>query len=155
MKTITSREDFNTLDAKAEKDIAQYLSQTDLNSPVVKSVTQDDGLSCDMAVSYLFTYICKDNEGGQPREGIATYFANGTRMIQLEPEDRDIEATEPEWLVEYNDYGSALVYTLREDGFRRGEPVMVNDVTIRVEPANKSKTDIAPIVDKIHAALTT
>jgi hypothetical protein len=153
MKTITSREDFNTLDTKAEKDIAQYLSQTDLKSPIVKSVEQDDGLSCDMAVSYLFTYICKDNEGGQVKEGIATYFANGTRMIQLEPEAGEIETTEPEWLVEYNDYGSALVYTLRQDGFRRGEPVMVNDVTIRVEPANKSKTDIAPIVDKIAAAL--
>jgi hypothetical protein len=154
MKTITSRDDFSKLDAKVEKDVEKYLAGTGLSCPIVKSVEQDDDLSCEMAVSYRFTFIYKDNEGGQLKEGYATYFANGTQMIQVEPDAHEITSEDPEWNVIYGDYGDALIYTLREDGFRKGKPVMVNDVMIRVEPANKSKTDIAPIVDKVVAALS-
>jgi hypothetical protein len=154
MKTITSRDDFSKLDIKVEKDIEKYLAGTDLSCPIVKSVEQDDDLSCEMAVSYRFTFIYKDNEGGQTKEGYATYFANGTHMIQIEPNAEEIASKEQDWNVIYDDYGGALIYTLRHDGYRKGQPVMINDVTIRVEPANKSKTAIVPIVDKVVAALS-
>lgn len=50
--------------------------------------------------------------------------------------------------------GSILLYTLRQDGWRRGEPVMVNDAMVRVEAANGSQTPIEPIAERILSALT-
>lgn len=154
MKTITSREDYNEIDTRVEKDVEKYLTSTGLPSPILKSVDLDDDLSCEMAQSYRFTFIYKDNEGSQTKEGYITYFANGTHMAQVEPDAYPVESEEPEWNVLYHDYGHALLYTLRHDGYYKGEPNMINDVTIRVEPANRSTTDIAPIVDKVLKALT-
>lgn len=46
-----------------------------------------------------------------------------------------------------------LLYTLRQDGWRKGKPVMVNDVTIRIENANGSQTPIEQIVRLIMDAV--
>lgn len=54
----------------------------------------------------------------------------------------------PEWLRE-----GSLIYSLMQDGWRKGQPVMVNDVMIRVEVANRSTTDIEPIIQTIMSAL--
>lgn len=51
------------------------------------------------------------------------------------------------------DASSTLIYSLRQDGWTRGKPCLVNDVTIRVEPAYGSTTQIQPIVDAILRAL--
>ncbi len=58
-----------------------------------------------------------------------------------------------DWHRSDNAYGGVMLYSLREDGWRKGEPVMVNDVTIRVERAPGSETDIEPIVQRIRSAL--
>lgn len=50
---------------------------------------------------------------------------------------------------------SILLYTLRQDGWRKGEAVMVNDVTVRIEAANGSESPIEPIASAILSALTT
>lgn len=49
--------------------------------------------------------------------------------------------------------GSVRLYTLREEGYRRGEPVMVNDVMINIDRGSGSTTDIEPIVQRIRSAL--
>lgn len=56
------------------------------------------------------------------------------------------------WHVASNS-GSVLVYCLKQDGWRKGEPVMVNDIMIRVENANRSSNELQPIVDAIMRAL--
>lgn len=48
---------------------------------------------------------------------------------------------------------SILLYTLRQDGWRKGEAVMVNDVTVRIEAANGSESPIEPIASAILSAL--
>lgn len=65
----------------------------------------------------------------------------------------DLVADTPKWHCFENEY-SILLYTLKQDGWRRGEPVMVNDLTIRIENANGSTDDLGPIADKLLAALT-
>jgi hypothetical protein len=50
--------------------------------------------------------------------------------------------------------GSILLYTLKQDGWRKGEPVMVNDIMIRIENANGSTNDLAALSDAILSALT-
>jgi hypothetical protein len=52
-----------------------------------------------------------------------------------------------------NQHRNTLIYSLHQDGWRHGQPVMVNDVTIHVEAAPNSQTDIGPIVSAILAAL--
>lgn len=47
-----------------------------------------------------------------------------------------------------------LIYSLMQKGWRKGQPVMVNDVMIRIETCNGSDTDIGPITDAIQSALT-
>lgn len=49
--------------------------------------------------------------------------------------------------------GSVMLYTLREEGRRRGEPVMTNDVMINIDRGTGSSTDIEPIVQRIRSAL--
>ena len=56
------------------------------------------------------------------------------------------------WHVASNS-GSVLIYCLKQDGWRKGEPVMVNDIMIRVENANRSSNELQPIVDAIMRAL--
>jgi hypothetical protein len=56
------------------------------------------------------------------------------------------------WQVASNS-GSVLIYCLKQDGWRKGEPVMVNDIMIRVENANRSSNELQPIVDAIMRAL--
>lgn len=53
-----------------------------------------------------------------------------------------------EWLRAGN-----LLYTLRQNGWRKGEPVMVNDLMIQVEAAPGSESDPEPIIATILAAL--
>lgn len=48
---------------------------------------------------------------------------------------------------------STLLYTLRQDGWRKGEPVMVNDVMVRIEKSPKSETDLEPIIASILSTL--
>ncbi|MCZ7501980.1 hypothetical protein [Agrobacterium sp. ST15.13.015] len=56
------------------------------------------------------------------------------------------------WHVASNS-SSVLIYSLKQDGWRKGEPVMVNDIMIRVENANRSSNELQPIVDAIMRAL--
>lgn len=69
-----------------------------------------------------------------------------------------LEAEQPvasEWhRVDRPGTGSVLLYTLREEGWRRGEPVMVNDVMINIDRGSGSTTDIEPIVQRIRSALS-
>jgi hypothetical protein len=58
-----------------------------------------------------------------------------------------------DWHMVEGSLGSILLYTLRQDGWSRGQPLMVNDVMIRIESANGSQTDVAPIANSILAAL--
>ena len=57
-----------------------------------------------------------------------------------------------DWLVDESEHGT-LIYRLKEDGWRKGVPVMVNDVTIRIENSNRSDNDLHPITARILAAL--
>ena len=57
-----------------------------------------------------------------------------------------------EWNMDESEYGT-LIYSLKEDGWRKGEPIMVNDVTIRIENANGSSHDLGPIAARILSAL--
>ena len=59
-----------------------------------------------------------------------------------------------EWHRE-NGERSILLYTLRQDGWRKGQPVLVNDVTVRIELCSGSSTDISRIADTILATLPT
>ena len=65
----------------------------------------------------------------------------------------DLSAELPEWHRSESEY-SILLYTLKQDGWHRGEPAMVNDLMIRIENANGSTNDLGPIADKLLAALT-
>lgn len=47
-----------------------------------------------------------------------------------------------------------VLYTLKEQGWRRGKPIMVNDVTVIIRTDNGSTTPLEPIVQTILAALT-
>jgi hypothetical protein len=60
-----------------------------------------------------------------------------------------------DWHMVEGSLGSILLYTLRQDGWSKGQPLMVNDVMIRIESANGSQTDVAPIANSILAALAT
>ena len=57
-----------------------------------------------------------------------------------------------EWNMDESEYGT-LIYSLKQEGWRKGEPIMVNDVTIRIENANGSSHDLGPIAARILAAL--
>lgn len=56
------------------------------------------------------------------------------------------------WSVISN-HGSVLIYCLKQNGWRKGEPVMVNDVTIRIENAAGSNHDLTDIADAIIRSL--
>ena len=56
------------------------------------------------------------------------------------------------WRVDESKYGT-LIYSLKQDAWRKGEPVMVNDVTIRIENANGSTHDLKLVAARILAAL--
>lgn len=47
-----------------------------------------------------------------------------------------------------------MLYTLRQDGWRKGQPVMVNDVMVTVQKANASESDIEPVAATVLSALT-
>jgi hypothetical protein len=153
MKTITSRSDYNDLAGRARSIAESHLENSDFKECTLHTVRLDEEMSCDMSVSYFFHFSHRFNDKDHQLEGYVTFFANGTHMVQLEPEAEEEPPHPDEWHVHHGDYGDALIYTLREDGFRRGKPVLVNDVMIRIEPANQSKTDISPIVNKVLAAL--
>lgn len=74
-------------------------------------------------------------------------FAFTQKMDALAP-TAPVEASGSGWHRE-----GGLIYSLMQDGWRKGQPVMVNDVMIRVEACNRSETDIEPIVQTILAAL--
>lgn len=59
---------------------------------------------------------------------------------------------EAEWHRDDNE-SSILLYTLKQDGWRRGEPLMVNDLTIRIENANGSQNDLRVVAADILKAL--
>lgn len=74
-----------------------------------------------------------------------------TQQTDLDQNQPESEA--PTWHCERHSDGGALLYTLRQDGWRKGEPVMVNDMMIRIEKDNRSTTDLTPVIDKILATL--
>ena len=49
--------------------------------------------------------------------------------------------------------GATLLYTLRHKGFRRGVPVEVNDLEVRIQASAGSDSDPKPIIQRILAAL--
>ena len=49
--------------------------------------------------------------------------------------------------------GATLLYTLRHKGFRRGVPVDVNDLEVRIQASAGSDSDPEPIIQRILAAL--
>lgn len=51
--------------------------------------------------------------------------------------------------------GATLLYTLRHKGFRRGVPVEVNDLEVRIQASAGSDSDPEPIIQRILAALST
>lgn len=48
--------------------------------------------------------------------------------------------------------GTVLLYTLKQDGWRKGEPVMVNDMTARLENANGSNNNLGKCAYRFIAA---
>ena len=50
--------------------------------------------------------------------------------------------------------GATLLYTLRHKGFRRGVPVDVNDLEVRIQASAGSDSDPEPIIQRILAALS-
>lgn len=50
--------------------------------------------------------------------------------------------------------GATLLYTLRHKGFRRGVPVEVNDLEVRIQASAGSDSDPEPIIQRILAALS-
>lgn len=65
---------------------------------------------------------------------------------------KTLSAEQVEWHRADSDR-SILLYTLKQDGWRKGEPMMVNDLTVRIENATGSDHDLVPIADAILAAL--
>jgi len=57
-----------------------------------------------------------------------------------------------EWFRQDGD-GVVLLYTLKQNGWHRGEPVMVNDVMIRIENAPGSSNDLGALADGILKTL--
>lgn len=49
--------------------------------------------------------------------------------------------------------GATLLYTLRHKSFRRGVPVEVNDLEVRIQASAGSDSDPKPIIQRILAAL--
>jgi hypothetical protein len=49
---------------------------------------------------------------------------------------------------------SILLFTLKQQGWKRGHPIMVNDVMIRIENAPGSDNDLHALSETILAALT-
>ncbi len=49
---------------------------------------------------------------------------------------------------------SILLYASRQDGWRKGQPVLVNDVTIRIERGRGSSTDIQAVATDILRAIS-
>lgn len=48
---------------------------------------------------------------------------------------------------------SVLLYTLKQIGWRKGQPEMCNDLMIRIENANRSNNDLNPIAERVLATL--
>lgn len=48
---------------------------------------------------------------------------------------------------------SRLVYNLRQDGWRKGQPVMVNDIAVGIEARHLPAETQAAVARLIHAAL--
>lgn len=72
----------------------------------------------------------------------------------LSDQERAVEVKHSEWhRADRPGAGSVMLYTLREEGRRRGEPVMINDVMINVDRGTGASTDIEPIVQRIRSAL--
>ncbi|RYG87653.1 MAG: hypothetical protein EON59_06790 [Alphaproteobacteria bacterium] len=58
------------------------------------------------------------------------------------------------WNIDFSADGrSALIYTLRQEGWRKGEPILVNDTEVRVLAAPRSETEIRPIAAAVYEAL--
>lgn len=85
-----------------------------------------------------------------PEQLSAVYEAKALAALAVQTQ-QGVEVKD--WHRSDNAYGGTMLYSLREDGWRKGEPVMVNDVTIRIERAPGSETDIEPIIQRIRAAL--
>lgn len=48
---------------------------------------------------------------------------------------------------------NVLLYSLKQDGWRKGQPIMVNDLMIRIENVNGSTNDLGIVADRITKAL--
>lgn len=49
--------------------------------------------------------------------------------------------------------GQVLLYTLRQDGWRKGEPIMVNDIEVRIQASNGAVVDLEAVVDAVWFGL--
>lgn len=79
-------------------------------------------------------------------------FDTPDRIRALTDKPASPSVAEADWHRDDNDLGT-LLYKLRPEVTRRGKGVMVNDITVRIERANGSETDIEPIVSLIHSTL--
>lgn len=52
-----------------------------------------------------------------------------------------------------NSDNSVLFYTLRQDGWNKGQPSMVNDIQVHVSLNNGSKNDLNSVADALFASL--
>ena len=87
------------------------------------------------------------------KEGFANIAPMGPRAAAMLRACKTGDAPyQREWNMDESEYGT-LIYSLKQDGWRKGEPIMVNDVTIRIENANGSSHDLGPIAARILAAL--
>jgi hypothetical protein len=87
-------------------------------------------------------------------EMIGARAAIASKTNNVAPVAPSDDGVQGEWHRE-NDDRSVLLYTLRQNGWRKGKPVLVNDVTLRIERCPGSSADISHIADAIVAALPT
>lgn len=76
-------------------------------------------------------------------------------ISKLKPDYRVISAepAQGEQWQRANSDNSVLFYTLRQDGWNKGQPSMVNDIQVHVSLNNGSKHDLNSVADTLFASL--
>ena len=133
----------------AEKHIMRHLRALKLIDPQIQRIEIDEENTNEVvtAISFFFS----DAEGSS--HGNAYFFANDTVLINTDLDNEAEEIQPPTWHCSQYERGGALLYTLRQEGWRKGEPIMVNDLMIKVEPDHNSTTDCQPLISKLMTFL--
>lgn len=128
------------------------LEETDLEAAMQKGERATDGWRYEIQhgpdgeANYAWLY-----RGNEMIATMKTHHAAALTAALAVQTQQGVEVKD--WHRSDNAYGGVMFYSLREAGWRKGEPVMVNDVTVRIERAPRSDTDIEPIVQRIRSAL--